>query len=112
MNVDIEKKSSKKQPFWRPIYEFIENSYFEVVKLFPIKLLNQYKNIPNEPQNIPNEIKSAFFKWLCNMVCMHKWLCSAEGSQMIKSKKKRLINITSEDNRQDQDVGLILIMIG
>ena len=29
------KKYSRKQPFWRPIYEVIENSYFEETKLFP-----------------------------------------------------------------------------
>ena len=34
MNVDIEKIASKKQPFWIPIYEVIENSHFEE-KIFP-----------------------------------------------------------------------------
>ena len=29
MNVDIENIASKKQPFWRQIYEVIANSYFE-----------------------------------------------------------------------------------
>ena len=29
-------------------------------KLFPTKLLNQCKNNPNEPQNIPNEVRAAF----------------------------------------------------
>ena len=37
MNVDIENISIKKQPFWRPIYEVIENSNFEETKLFPTK---------------------------------------------------------------------------
>ena len=36
MNLDIENIANKKQPFWRPIYEVIENSYFEETKLFPI----------------------------------------------------------------------------
>ena len=35
MNVEIENIFSKKQPFWRPIYEVIEYSYFEETKLFP-----------------------------------------------------------------------------
>ena len=43
MNVDIENIASKKQPFWRSIYEVIDESYFRVVKLFPTKVLNQYK---------------------------------------------------------------------
>ena len=34
-NVYSENISSKKQQFWRPIYEVIENSYFEETKLFP-----------------------------------------------------------------------------
>ena len=59
MNVDIEKMASKKQPFWRPIYEAIGDSYFEETKLFPTKFSNQYKNNPNKIQNIPKEIRSA-----------------------------------------------------
>ena len=42
---------------WRPIYEVIENQYFEATKLFPKKVLDQCRNNPNNPQNIPNEIK-------------------------------------------------------
>ena len=60
MNVDIDNIASKKQPFWRPICEVIKNSYFEEAKLFPTKHFNQFRNIPNETQNIPNEIKAAF----------------------------------------------------
>ena len=74
MNVDIENISSKKQPFWRSIYEVIENSYFEETTLFPTNNLNQCRNIPNEPQKIPNEIKADFFKWLWNRSCIYKWL--------------------------------------
>ena len=60
MNLDIEKISSTKQPFWRPIYEVIDDSYSGEVKLFPKRFLNQCRNKPNEPQNIPNEFKAAF----------------------------------------------------
>ena len=49
-----------KKPFWRPIYEVIENSYIEATKLFPTTFLNQFRNTPNEPQNISNEIKAGF----------------------------------------------------
>ena len=45
MKVDIQNIASKKQPFWRPIYEVIENSYFEETKLFPTIFLNQCRNI-------------------------------------------------------------------
>ena len=57
MNIYIENIASKKQPFWISIYEFTNDSYFEVVKLFPTKLLDQCKNNPNELQNIPYEVK-------------------------------------------------------
>ena len=57
-NVDIENISSKKQPFWRSIYEVIENSYFEETTLFRTNNLNQCRNNPNEPQNIPSEVKA------------------------------------------------------
>ena len=53
MSLDIENIASKKQPFWRSIYEVTDDSYFEVVKLFPRIFQNQCKNNPNEPQNIP-----------------------------------------------------------
>ena len=57
MNVYIETSPVKTNKFWRPIYEVTENSYFEEKRLFPTKVLEQCKNNPNEPQNIPNEIK-------------------------------------------------------
>ena len=59
MNVDIGNIASKKQPFWRPVYEVIENSYFTATKLFTTNFLDHCINNPNEPQNIPNEIKAA-----------------------------------------------------
>ena len=62
MNVDIEKIASKKQPFWRSIYEVFYDSYFEVVKLFTTKHLNQCRNNSNESQNIPSEVKAYFKK--------------------------------------------------
>ena len=74
MNVDIENIASKKQLFWTPIYEVIENSSFEETKLFPTTFLNQCKNNPNEPQNIPNEVKVALKQFICKMGCMHEWL--------------------------------------
>ena len=49
MNVDVENIASKKQPFCRPIYEVIENSYFVATKLFPTKHLDQCRNNPNGP---------------------------------------------------------------
>ena len=45
---------AKKQPFWRPIYEVIKNSYFAATKLFPTEFLDQCRNNTNETQNIPN----------------------------------------------------------
>ena len=37
MNVDIENFPSTKQPFWRSIYEVIDDSYFGVVIVFQKK---------------------------------------------------------------------------
>ena len=34
-----------------------------MVKFFPREFLNQCKNNPNEPQNIPNEVKALFKKY-------------------------------------------------
>ena len=71
INVDIENIASKKQPFWRTIYEVIDYSYFEIVKLCPTTFLNQCKNNPNEPQNIPSEVKASFQKypWNKGVIC-------------------------------------------
>ena len=41
MNADIENIASKKQPFWRSIYEVIDDSYFEETKLFPTTFKKQ-----------------------------------------------------------------------
>ena len=46
-----------KKPFWGSIYEVIDYSYVEVVKLFPTTFLDHFKNYPNEPQNIPPAVK-------------------------------------------------------
>ena len=73
-NVDVGNIASKNQLFWRPIYEVIENSYFEAAKLSQTKKLDQCRNNPNEPKNIPNEIKTDKKKWLWKRGCMHKWL--------------------------------------
>ena len=62
MDVNIENIASKKQPYWRSINRIIDNSYFEVVKLFTTTFLNQCKNNTNEPQNIPSEFKAYFKK--------------------------------------------------
>ena len=62
MNVDIKNIASKKPPFWRPIYEVFENSYFTATKLFPTYFLDQCRNNPDEPQKIPNEIKASLKK--------------------------------------------------
>ena len=67
MNVDIKNIASKKEPFWRSIYEVIDDLYFEVVNCFQ-------KYNPNEPQNILSAVKADFKKWLWNICCMHNLL--------------------------------------
>ena len=58
MDLDIENIASTNQQFCRSIYEVIGDSYFKVVKFFPTEFLYQCKKDPNEPQNIPNEVKA------------------------------------------------------
>ena len=58
MNVDIENIANQKQPFWWSIYEVIDDSYFEVTKLFPTEFTNQCRNNPNEPHKITSEVKA------------------------------------------------------
>ena len=41
MNLEIENIASTNQQLWESIYEVINDSYFEVVKLFPTEFLNQ-----------------------------------------------------------------------
>ena len=53
MNVEVENIASKKQPFLRPIYEVIQNSYFAATKIFQF-LKDQWRNNPNENQTILN----------------------------------------------------------
>ena len=74
MNVYIENIASKKYPFWRSVYEVIKNSYFEKTKLFPTTFLNQCRNNPNAPHNIPSRVKASFQKLLWERGCIHKWL--------------------------------------
>ena len=62
MNLDIENIASTNQKLWISIYEVIDYSYFEIVKLCPTTFLNQCKNNPNELQNIPSEVKAVFKK--------------------------------------------------
>ena len=62
MNLDIENIAITNQPFWRSIYEVIDDSYLGVVELFPKIFFNQCKNNLNEPHNIPSEFRSALKK--------------------------------------------------
>ena len=96
MDVEIENIASKKYPFWRPIYEVIENSYFEETKLFPTTFLNQCRNNTNEPHNIPNEIKTDF-KIIAPEQCLYEQVVMIRRRDSYdKSKNKIPINITSK----------------
>ena len=89
INVEIENIASTKQLFWRSIYEVIDDSYFDIVKIFSTTFLNQCKCNPNEHQSIPNEIKADLKNGFGTGVLCKKWLLSAEGSHMIKRRNKR-----------------------
>ena len=54
MDLEIEKIASTSQQIWRSIYRVIHDDYFKAVKKIPELFLNQCKNDPNKPQNIPN----------------------------------------------------------
>ena len=72
MNVDVENIASKKK--WRPIYEVIYKFIFYSNKNISNRILDQYINNLNNPQNITSEVKEALKKWLWNRGYMHKWL--------------------------------------
>ena len=90
----------------------IENSYYEETKLFPTTFLNQCRNNPNEPQNIPNEIKADLFLMAMEQGLYVQVVMIRQRESDDKSKNKRPRNIISKENQQDQDVGLHLIMGG
>ena len=73
INVDVENIANNNKN-WRPIYEVIDDSFFAATKIFPTEFLDQCKNNPNEPQNIPYEVKVALKKWLWKKVYMQNWL--------------------------------------
>ena len=58
LNLDIENIASTNQQFCRSIYEGIDDSYLKVIKLFPTECLDQCKEKPNQPQNMPNQSKA------------------------------------------------------
>ena len=58
----------------RNIYEEIDATYFLEVKLFFKSFLNYCKKHPNEPQNIPTDIKNNIQKFHYKKVYMRKQL--------------------------------------
>ena len=53
----------------RPIYKVIDNLFLAETKKYPTKLLDQCKNNPNKPQNLPSEVKVAL-----KTIAMEQWL--------------------------------------
>ena len=73
MNEDIDNIAITKQSFCIPIYEVIENSYFEGTKVFPSIFKTNVEIIQINLKTY--QIKSKHIKkWLWNRGCMHKWL--------------------------------------
>ena len=91
MNLDIENIASTNQQFCRSIYEVINDSYFKVVTLLPTPLLNQCQNNPNEPHNIPNEVRAAFFMAMENGLCAQIVIIRRRESDDKKVKHKTKI---------------------
>ena len=58
MDFDVENNNNIDKNTWRNIYEEIDEGYFVKVKLFTRAFINLCKNRPNEPQNIPTDIKN------------------------------------------------------
>ena len=112
MNLEIENISSTYQHIWRSIYEVIHDYHFKAVKFFPSKILNQCKNNPNKPQNIPNEVRSDFRNMALENGLYAQVVMILRRGLDDKNKKIRQKYITSKENQQEQNIGLILIMIG
>ena len=68
MNSDIENIASTNQSFLISIYDVINDSYCGVVKGFSKMFQNQCENNPNEPQNMPSEVKAALKQLLWKQV--------------------------------------------
>ena len=62
MNVDIENISSFKIYFGDQYMKLLKIHIFKKQNYFQYNCLNQCRNNPNNPQSIPNEIKSALKK--------------------------------------------------
>ena len=94
MNLDIETIASKKQPFWRSIYEVIDDSYSEIVKLFPTTLLDQYRDFTNEYQQITSEVKAAL-KMAMEQGLYAQLVTIHQRESDNKKEKEKTNNITS-----------------
>ena len=57
MKVDVKNITKNKKYIWRPIYEFIADSFFEERDIFPQASLELFKNNPNQPQFLLSEAK-------------------------------------------------------
>ena len=111
MNLDIEKIASTNQPFWISIYEVIDDSYFGVVNCFQF-LKSQCKNNPNEPQNIPSEVKKGLKRMATENGLYAQVVMIHRRESDDKKEKEKTNNITSKYNQQEQNVCSVLIMSG
>ena len=57
MDIDVNNIDTIYKNIWRNIYEEIDVNYFGEVKMFPKSFLDNCKNHPDDPQNIPTDIK-------------------------------------------------------
>ena len=83
-----------------------------LMKLFPTEFLDHCKKNGNKPQNIPSEVKTVIkncFETRIACICGYNM---QKGVRLYKRKIYDKIYITSKDNQQEQNIGLILIMSG
>ena len=80
MDLEVENNDKNENKTWRTIYKEIYERYFVEVKLFPRSFINNCRKHPNEPQNIPTDIKNNL-----NTIALEKSLYAQVASIRCKS---------------------------
>ena len=88
------------------ILHFWRNNFF--LQAF----LDLWKNNPNQPQLLPPEFRVVLKIMATEQGLYAKMVMIRQNDSDNKKRKKKINNITSKVNPQDQCAGLILIMIG
>ena len=88
MSLDIENIASKSQQIWRLIYEVIDYSYFEVVKIFPTQFLDRCNNNKRNLKTYQVKSKLPFKNCYGTRVVCTRGYDPQKGVRLYKRKKQ------------------------